>query len=126
MVGEREPRLITECNHSVCAVCLPILINSCAKCPRCLQTSLGGQHMGCFPLNTSMLPTPKAELSSMDFSSILQSQDETDQCQRHRHQAQAFCFSCLQMLCIDCLFEEHKKHRVLPLKEASSRLIDKL
>ena len=39
---------------------------------------------------------------------------------------QAFCFTCLQLLCIDCLLDEHKKHRVLPLKEASSRLIDKL
>ena len=120
---QRTPRILINCGHTFCQVCLTNQ-KDCFDCHVEIT-----QPIESLPKNLALLQQQRSERSihiHSDHDSNEPSQifdDTTHLCLAHAKKLEAFCHTCLCLLCIDCIIQksgsEHGKHDISSVEEAA-------
>jgi len=107
--GTHVPRVIQECGHTVCTMCLSILLmsqKSTAKCPLDNRKfSSLEKTIDAFPVNFTI-------------HQLLDEKASRDLCTSHNDKLRLVCIDDRTEICDECVFNGgHKGHNVLPIKK---------
>jgi hypothetical protein len=126
---KRTPRILINCGHTFCHQCL----QSQADCFDC-QVEIT-QPIDSLPKNLALLRgqsgagdrsihIPQSELDDSNEPSQILESIPSELCLQHAKKLEAFCHTCLQLLCIDCIIQksqsEHGKHDISSVEEAAA------
>lgn len=106
---ERLPRILTRCGHTLCQLCVSQLFTSsgvvCYQCNQVTPTS----SVSALPVNIALM-----RLKEKDT--------QTDICEKHSKQMEAYCASDSELLCVSCILEDgHKRHDITSISKAASK-----
>ena len=105
---ERLPRILTQCGHTMCELCLSVVFAeqavTCYQCKRKTNT----KDVGDLPVNLALMHLRDGQ---------------SNQCAVHNKPMEAFCTSDQQMICVGCILEEtHKRHDITSISKAAAHL----
>ena len=106
---DRLPRILTQCGHTICQVCLSSTFSGseviCQQCQRVTQTN----SVAALPVNIALMR-------------LKQKDAQTDICEKHSKQMEAYCASDQELLCVSCILEDgHKRHDITAISKAASK-----
>lgn len=105
---ERLPRILTQCGHTMCELCLAVVFTeqavTCSQCKRTTNT----KDVGDLPVNLALMHLRDGQ---------------SNLCALHNKPMEAFCTSDQQMICVGCILEEtHKRHEITSIPKAAASL----
>lgn len=109
--GERLPKLLLVCGHTVCSCCLSQLLKPTSKrCPFD-KKNIEKKKVKDFPVNYALVQ-------------MLERRLDEKICQKHNKNLSFVCFTEKLKLCYDCMSEgNHKKHKVKALDDLQLKTI---
>jgi len=128
---DRIPRLLAECGHTLCSLCISSLIKSDNsnsngfKCPDdgilCGALKKAAEE---FPKNLSLLRIlEKQQQKQINESANSKEKIPENQCAVHKRKLEIVCIDCKIKLCSKCaLFEGHRTHDLRTEEDVQSEL----
>ncbi|CAK69390.1 unnamed protein product (macronuclear) [Paramecium tetraurelia] len=130
---QREPFLLPDCGHSVCAECLTAKLKNGNQFV-CKEdgVQVTRNQMNEFPKNFALLqiiknrPTNR-KIVMNNSPKQLENEQDSDRCKKHGEKMDVVCVDHRVRICAKCaLFGDHADHKVVNLEDALKKIIRRI
>ncbi|CAD8097754.1 unnamed protein product [Paramecium primaurelia] len=130
---QREPFLLPDCGHSVCAECLNVKLKNGNQFV-CKEdgVQVTRNQMNEFPKNFALLqiiknrPTNR-KIVMNNSPKQLENEQDSDRCKKHGEKMDVVCVDHRVRICAKCaLFGDHADHKVVNLEDALKKIIRRI
>lgn len=95
------------------------IIMSKSSLPSSVQTSKLSSSKNTSNLSSKIHNTNYEKSTESPNKNFQKKTNKKKDCQVHQKPIEGFCEKCMRLICVDCVFENHKTHNIYSLNKAS-------